>query len=406
MEIINTDIEHVGLDDLRLHEANPRDGDVPAIEESIQENGFYGALIVQRSSGKVLVGNHRLQAARNLGMATVPVFYVDVSAERAMRILLADNRTNDLAGYNDDALADLLEHLATTDDELAGTGYDNSALDELLDDLGRTNGEHVEDPGAEVDRAEELKEKWSTAKGQLWTLGRHRLLCGDATDENDVGRLLDGAEPRLMVTDPPYGVSYDADWRSSLDSIDRATGRVENDDRVAWDQAWEFSPSAVAYCWHADRHASAVQVTLEKAGFEMRSQIVWVKPHFALSRGHYHWQHEPCWYAVREGENAGWVAGRDQSTVWEVDNGTFQGNREEEDASTGHGTQKPVECMERPIRNHEGDVYEPFCGSGTTIVAAERQGRTCYAMEISPAYTAVILERLSAMGLTPELVNT
>jgi DNA modification methylase len=331
---------------------------------------------------------------------------VECDDETAMRILLADNRTAEKAEREPEPLADLLQELEQTDDGLEGTGYMGDDLDELLDDLGRIpGGEDVDDLGAETSRAEELQEKWGTERGQLWQIGRHRLLCGDSTDESDVERLLDGAEPNLMVTDPPYGVEYDADWRSSLDSIDRATGRVQNDDRASWVDAWALAPSVVAYCWHADRHASTVQVELEKADYSIRSQIVWVKPHFALSRGHYHWQHEPCWYAVREGENASWIAGRDQSTVWEVNNGTFQGNRRGEDASTGHGTQKPVECMQRPIRNHKGDVYEPFCGSGTSIIAAEQEGRTCHAMEIDPGYCAVILERCSEAGLECELIS-
>ena len=128
---------------------------------------------------------------------------------------------------------------------------------------------------------------------------------------------------------------------------------------------------------------------------------MWVKEHFAISRGHYHWEHVPCWYAVRDG-SAEWQGGRDQSTVWEVEAGTLFGT---EEADTDHSTQKPVECHARPIRNHEGDVYEPFCGSGTGIIAAEQEGRTCYAMEIDPAYCAVILERCSEAGMECERIE-
>lgn len=406
-EIINDTPKRVPLDRVRPHPENPRDGDVEAIRDSIEQNGFYGYCVVQESSGYILAGNHRYLAAQDLDMPEIPVVYVDVGDEEAMRILLADNRTSDVAEYHNDALADLLEHLWSTDDQLDGTGYSGDDLDDLLDDLSRMpGGEDVDDPGAETSRAEELQEEWDTERGQLWQIGRHRLLCGDATDEGDVERLLDGAEPRLMVTDPPYGVEYDADWRSSLDSIDRATGEVENDDSVDWAAAWVVSPSDIVYCWHADPHASVVQVSLEEAGFAIRSQIIWAKPHFALSRGHYHWQHEPCWYGIREGESADWVGGRDQSTVWEIDNGTFQGDQPDEDESTGHGTQKPVEAHARPIRNHKGDVYEPFCGSGTGIIAAENEGRTCYAMEIDPAYCAVILERCSTAGMDCEPISS
>jgi DNA modification methylase len=131
-------------------------------------------------------------------------------------------------------------------------------------------------------------------------------------------------------------------------------------------------------------------VALQKAGFEIRYQIMWRKPHFPVSRGHYTYQHEPCWYGVRKGRQSHWIGDHNASTVWDI---TLDKN-----VAGGHSTQKPLECMARPLRNHEGDVYEPFAGSGTTIVAAEQLGRRCYALEIEPAYVAICLERLSKMG--------
>lgn len=311
-DILTDEMQRVPIDNVHEHPSNPRDGDIGEIQKSIRQNGFYGALVVQESSGKILAGNHRWRAAQAEGLDEVPVIYVDVGDEEALRILLADNRTSDVAGYHEDQLADLLEHLDSTEDRLAGTGYGGGDLDELLDDLGRIpgNGE-VDDPGAETSRAEELQDEWDTERGQLWQIGRHRLLCGDATDEGDVDRLLDGAEPRLMVADPPYGVEYDADWRNEeLEGGQwaRSTGKVSNDDTVDWQAVWELSPSTVAYCWHAGKHASESQSALTSAGYVIRSQIVWVKEHFAISRGHYHWAHEPCWYAVREG-SAEWQGG-------------------------------------------------------------------------------------------------
>jgi len=404
-KIINRTEERVHIDNIQPHPANPNDGDVAAIAESIRQNGFYGRIVVRDSTGKILAGEHRWRAAQEVGLSEVPIERVECDVETAMRILLADNRTAEKAEREPEPLADLLESLEATDDGLTGTGYGGDDLNELLDDLGRNGHEDVDDPGAETSRAEELQEEWDTERGQLWQVGRHRLLCGDATEEGNVERLLNGAEPRLMVTDPPYGVEYDADWRSSLDEIDRATGEVQNDDSDDWTEAWQLSTANVVYCWHADRHASVVQVSLEQSGFCIRSQIVWAKPHYALSRGHYHWQHEPCWYGIRESEVADWVGGRDQSTVWEIDNGTFQGTQKDDEVDTEVSTQKPVEAHARPIRNHEGDVYEPCCGSGTGIIAAEQEGRTCHAMEIDPAYCAVILERCSEAGMETELIE-
>ena len=166
---------------------------------------------------------------------------------------------------------------------------------------------------------------------------------------------------------------------------------MANDDRADWREAWALFPGSVAYVWHAGRHTSEVQQSLEASGFDMRSQIIWAKDRFALSRGHYHWQHEPCWYAVRGTAGTNWSGDRKQSTLWNI--------KSRDDDGHGHGTQKPVECMRRPIENNSSPgqaVYEPFSGSGTTIIAAEMTGRSCYAIEIDPAYVDVALLRWQA----------
>ncbi len=200
--------------------------------------------------------------------------------------------------------------------------------------------------------------------------------------------VLGSVKPHLMITDPPFGVNYDPSWRNQrgLNHNDRKSGRVENDDRADWREAWALFPGDVAYVWHAGRYASTVQESLEASGFEIRAQIIWAKDRFALSRGHYHWQHEPCLYAVRG--TAHWTGDRSQSTLWNIPS--------REDRGHGHGTQKPVECMRRPMLNNSSPgqaVYEPFCGSGTSIIAAETIGRVCHAIEISPAYVDVAVTR-------------
>ena len=166
-----------------------------------------------------------------------------------------------------------------------------------------------------------------------------------------------------------------------------AVGKVLNDDKADWRDAWALFPGDVAYVWHAGRHASTVQASLEKAGFQMRSQIIWAKTRLIISRGDYHWQHEPCWYAVRKGSKGHWHGDRSQTTLWKIDHLK---------SDTGHGTQKPVECMRRPIENNSvagNAVYEPFSGSGTTIIAAEQTGRRCLAIELNPAYVDVAVKR-------------
>jgi DNA modification methylase len=233
--------------------------------------------------------------------------------------------------------------------------------------------------------------------GDLWLCGGHRVLCGDATEATAVERLLGADVPLLMVTDPPYGVNYDPLWREEAGlGAQRQTGRVENDDRVDWSEAFALFPGDVAYVWHAGLYAGEVASSLQRCEFGIRSQIIWWKQHFALSRGHYHWQHEPCWYAVRAGKPASWCGDRKQATVWEVSNLNAFGGEKATDTITGHGTQKPVELMRRPLLNHTergGLVYDPFLGSGSTLIAAEDTGRVCYGLELSPAYVDVIVQR-------------
>jgi DNA modification methylase len=170
----------------------------------------------------------------------------------------------------------------------------------------------------------------------------------------------------------------------------RATGEVMNDDRADWQEAWALFPGDVAYVWHGALHAAEVAESLQAAGFAIRSQIIWDKTRLVIGRGDYHWQHEPAWYAVRQGRVGHWSGDRKQTTVWEIPHLKSE---------TGHGTQKPVACMQRPIENNSSPgqaVYDSFCGSGTTIIAAEMTGRICHAVELDPAYVDVAVKRWQA----------
>lgn len=203
--------------------------------------------------------------------------------------------------------------------------------------------------------------------------------------------MLDGVKPHLLASDPPYSVGYDPAWRNETGGAKtNRIGKVMNDHRADWREAWALFPGDVAYVWHGALHAGTVAESLVSCGFEIRAQIVWAKERLVLSRGHYHWRHEPCWYAVRcKGH---WTGDRKQSTLWSIPS-------RDQDAETVHGTQKPVECMRRPILNNSSPgqvVYEPFSGSGTTIVAAETTGRACFAMELDPAYVDVAVRRWEA----------
>lgn len=378
------------LEDLHDLENNPRlisEQEFEQLKTSVQKFGLIDKPCVN-VDGTIIGGHRRTDVYRAYGLTEIEVWWP------SRRLTLEEVRELNIRLNRNTGDWDWEKLGAMNPNDLIDWGFDPEDLG-----IGFEPEEPDQVPEPQIDRAEELQKKWGTESGQLWTIGRHRLLCGDATNPEDVERLLNGATPRLMITDPPYGVEYDPSWRTEAmpSRGARRTGKVANDDRVDWTEAWLLSPSHVVYCWHAGLFAPEVKRSLEQSGFEIRSQIIWAKDHFAISRGAYHWQHEPCWYGVRKGHNAEWIGDRSQSTLWEIP-------VRDDDDQKSHGTQKPAECMERPIRNHSGDVYEPFCGSGTTIAAAERQARSCFAIDVDPKYVAVTIERLVQMGLEASLL--
>lgn len=355
------------------------------MRQSIREYGF-AVPVLARSTGEVVDGHLRLKGAIAESMTEVPVIPCDGWTDAQVKAFrLMANRSVAWADWDLDALALEFGELKDAGFDLTLTGFDSREIDGFTLQANAAEDDVPPVPDVPV-----------TKPGDLWILGEHRLLCGDSTKAEDVARLLGDQKPFLMVTDPPYGVEYDPKWRSSLDSIDRATGEF-SDSECLWPLALEKFPGDVAYLWHAGSKAGETAAELISIGFEVRIQIIWRKPAFVISRGHYHSQHEPCWYAVRKGKQAQWNGDRTQSTIWDVANRTFQGGKgEPEDVRSGHGTQKPVELMRRPILNHtkvSDGVYDPFLGSGTTLIAAEVTGRTCYGMEILPGYCDVIVKR-------------
>jgi DNA modification methylase len=407
------------LSDLNVNNRNPnrmsKEGH-ERLRKMLVEYGDLSGIVYNRRTG-TLIGGHQRQAVLDGGVihsdpvgetdGTVARGYVDYNGQRytyrevdwdenkANAAMIAANRAGRMGSDDQDVLAELLHDLTDTESDLLG--YTD---EEILSLIG--GGEPEEDVDAEpqIDKIEELREQWGVESGQLWQLGDHRILCGDSTNAEDVARVLAGDKPLLMVADPPYGVEYDAIWR--VDALQggkangTATGKVTNDDRSDWREAWALFPGDVAYVWHADVASPVVADSLSACGFERRALIVWAKNQLVIGRGDYHHQHEPCWYCVRKGKPGLRTDDRKQTTLWQID--------KPHKSETGHSTQKPVECMARPIRNHDSEfVYEPFSGSGTTIIACEQLGRKCRAIEISPGYVAVTLQRyLDAAGKTPE----
>lgn len=393
-------VESRSIDSLVEFENNSRthsEEQVAQIAASIQEWGWTVPVLIDEG-GRIIAGHGRVMAAKLLGVSEVPCMVAAGWSEEQVRAyVIADNKLAENAGWDEEVLAAELRDLDSADFALGLVGFSDDDLGDLLHSAvsGLTDENDVPD----------IEEEPVTAVGDTWRLGQHRLRCGDSTASADVAALLDGVVPQLMVTDPPYGVEYDPSWRQRFGGDSVATGTVRNDDRADWREAWELFPGKIAYVWHGALHNVSVAESLAASGFEIRSQIVWVKTRAPISRGHYHWQHEPAFYAERDGDegwsvdqeslaycvkvgsSANWRGGRKQTTVWFIEH--LKNN-------TGHGTQKPVECMRRPIVNNSNPgqaVYDPFAGSGTTIIAGEMEGRCVFAMELDELYCDVIVRR-------------
>lgn len=422
------EITYRRIDEIQHLPVNAKEHDIGAIIASLRRYGFADPIGISATTGHDLDGNGRLDALRAMllqalpppagikvdadGMWAVPVVVLDVAEGDEAGLALALNRTNELGGYNQATLATLLSDLAAAR-KLEGTGYDADDVDAVLKAAGRA-AEKPEDPGAQTDKAEELRAKWGVEPGQLWQLGDHRLICGDCTDRAIVERVMGGEKATLVFTDPPYGVSIGAKQRllNSFQKAGRNLADIENDDLDTEDlKSMLLNAFILAKCFLADDCSVFVcapqggslglmmMMMMKDAGLEIRHVLNWVKnsPTFSLGRLDYEYQHEPIlftWVKTHKRNKSGEF----HTSVWNVDKPRH---------SAEHPTMKPVELPVNAIMNHtdHGDiVYEPFCGSGTDIIACEQTGRRCRAVEISPAYVAVAIERWANMtGKKPEL---
>ena len=386
-------IEHLPVDKLTPYAANARTHPAEQVEQlkqSILHFGFTQPCLID-ADGVLVAGHGRVLAAKALGLISVPVIRLGhLTPDQVRAYRLADNRIALNSEWDEDLLAAELLALQGQFD-LGGLGFDEDELAAFLEppppEGGSLDGE---------DEAPEPETVAAAQAGDVWVLGNHRVVCGDSTDKAAVAACLGQETPHLMVTDPPYGVEYDAAWRGRAKSSDgkrtsrgvHAKGKVLSDTEADWRAAYDLFPGDVAYVWHGGKFRGVVQESLEASNFEIRYQIIWAKNNFAISRGDYHWKHEPCWYAVRRNRGGHWQGDRTQTTVWDIP--------KPQKSETGHSTQKPVECMRRPIVNNSARgeaVYDPFLGSGTTVIAAETEGRRCFGIELNPAYVDVIVKR-------------
>ena len=395
------------------YERNPRRNDaaVDRMCASIREFGFK-IPVLARSSGEVVDGHLRLKSARKLGSwpggdtTCIPVLLCDEWSDeqvRAFRLLV--NRSATWAEFDEELLALELQELNAADFDLELTGFDPKEIDDLL----------ALPEEEKANQAPPLPEIPVSRSGDLWQCGKHRVLCGDATNADDVARLLGDRKPLLLVTDPPYGIELDSEWRdrAGLNSHGPAEASymkhrteghnettISGDTRADWSAAFELVPSLqIAYVWHASRFTREVLDGLLRIGFEHHQQIIWDKGRTVLTRTLYWFQHEPCWF-VRKPRAPWYGKAGENSTIWASPSPKFIMGGSDED-KYDHPTQKPVDLMRRPILNHlkrGGLVYDPFLGSGTTLAAAELTERVCLGIELDPKYVDVIIQRYQTLS--------
>lgn len=361
------------------YDRNPRiisDDAIDQVANSLSEAGWQQPIVVNKD-GIIIVGHTRLKAAKKLGMEKVPVLVADLTKEQEDRYRLRDNKSGEFSAW---------------DIEMLSVDWEAPELQDLGFDLSDLNIDIA--PEDKDDDMPELQSEPVSAEGDMWILGNHRLICGSSTDAHVVEKLLDGQHPNTMITDPPYGVKYEADWRANAKGREKTereeTSSLMNDDQADWYDAYALFQGSVAYVWHASAFTDVVMDGLRRAGFEVKQQIIWNKNVHALSRSDYHWKHEPCWYAVKPKADRNWQGGRSQMTVWDIPSVMF------EDGKTAHPTQKPVEVYTRSITHHtnEGEyVYEPFAGSGTSIIACEKLNRRSLSVELDPKFVDLIINR-------------
>ncbi len=373
------------------------------LKESLVQYGFIQPVIYNKRTNQIVGGHQRVKAAVKEGLTEIPVIYVNWSKKKQKSANLALNRISGEWDYL--KLEDYIQSIDLEEKDIDDLDdYTTGFTEEDLKEIRELNLEEIEEDNFDAKSEAAKIKKPKTKLGDLYILdGKHRLLCGDSTKKENVFYLLNKTIPILMVTDPPYGVNYDPEWRNEaaakglINYGASSVGKISNDDLVDWSNAYKLFPGDIVYVWHAGLHAKEVCQNLEDCNFVIVSQIIWAKPHFAISRGDYHWQHEPCWYAVRKGKKHNWQGSRKDSTLWEIANHSFQGMvDDQEDIHTNHSTQKPLECMAKPIKNNTKTndiIYDPFLGSGTTLIAAEKFNRICYGLEIDPIYCDVIIER-------------
>lgn len=371
------------IDKITPYKNNPKDHPViqiKSIKKSMDQFGFKQPIVIDKDN-VIVAGHARFEAAKALKYKEILcVSAADLTADEIKAYRILDNELAKQGSTNTDLL--LSEIADLPDFDFSEFNLDLPTIEILNEGL------------CDEDEVPEIAPEPITKLGDQWLLGNHRLKCADSTCLEAVDRLMNGAKPNLMITDPPYGVNYEAGWRAKAKnrkSTEREdNSNLQNDDQADWYDAYSLFQGNVAYVWHASAFTDVVMDGLRRCGFDIKQQIIWNKNVHALSRSDYHWKHEPCWYAVRSGADHSWSGSRKEMTIWDVKSIIFEKDK------TAHPTQKPVELYLIPIENHtkaNDTIYDPFSGSGSLIIACEKTGRKALSMELDPKYCDVIIKR-------------
>ena len=389
-----TEMQLVNIDRLVPYQNNARTHSPEQINKlraSLRDFGFINPVIIDRDFG-VIAGHGRIAAARAEGITEVPCVFADHLTEAQKKAyILADNRMALDAGWDEDMLRVEIEALQGADFDLMLTGFDDK---ELVDFFGTGNDDAKDD---DFDLSSALEQASFVQKGDVWTVGRHRLMCGDATSMDDVATLMDGKKANLLLTDPPYGVSFKS-----------SSGLTIQNDSMKNEEFYQFlydafaaavcflGAGASAYVFHADTEGLNFRKAFIDAGFHLAGCCIWVKDSLVLGRSDYQWQHEPVLYGFLQNGKHNWYSDRKQTTVW---------NFAKPKRNANHPTSKPLDLLSYPIGNstqENGIVLDSFGGSGSTMMACEQTNRICYMMELDEKYASVILRRAVEDGISPD----
>ena len=362
------------------------------LRSSLREFGFINPVIIDRDFN-VIAGHGRIAAAKEEGITEVPCVFVDYLTEAQKKAyILADNRMALDAGWDEELLRIEIESLQGADFDVSLTGFGE---DEIADLFAGDGEKDVKDDGFDLSAA--LEKAAFVERGDIWTVGRHRLMCGDATSAEDVAALMDGKKANLIVTDPPYGVSFKS-----------SGGLTIQNDSMKGDEFYTFlynsfvcmvehlESGGAAYVFHADTEGLNFRKAFVDAGFHLAGVCIWVKNSLVLGRSDYQWQHEPVLYGFLKNGKHPWYSDRKQTTIWNYDKPKRNKN---------HPTSKPLDLLGYPISNSSQEnaiVIDTFGGSGSTMMACEQMNRICHMMELDEKYASVILRRAVEIGIAPE----